>query len=91
MNSAVVVRHDTTMWNEGFESAREPLVTVVVGHAAQVTSLIDIVSAHNAKMERSLTWDRLFDVASHPSNEPALSYDDARRRLEAAIRGWEGI
>ena len=44
--------HDTTMWNEGFEYARDPIATVVVATEAEATALAAWVDQEHGLSKR---------------------------------------
>lgn len=84
--------HDTTMWNEGFEYAREPLATVVVDEASAEVLSAWVATRHALTNDRH-TWDRAFRCTVDPSDPhlPVLGEQEARAQLTAAIAGWGGL
>ena len=98
MSFDVEVWHDTTMWNEGFEHAREPYALVVVPNAqtaADVAAWVDVTYALSTR-----AWadsDKAFTARTHPSAPASdglfkvLPADEAKAYLAERIVEWRGL
>lgn len=93
----VEVWHDTTMWNEGFENAREPYTVVRVADEKTANLVSAAVDQHNRTVGTPADpgWDRKFEARSNPSNPnrnlPLMSASQAAGFIQGAISKWEGI
>lgn len=99
MSYDVEIWHDTTMWNEGFEKAREPYVIVRV-HTEQDADLVEQwVAFWNKSVEKlgSEGWGRLFTAQrhlvdpNHPGSRTPMPVQQAVGFAQGAISKWEGI
>ena len=98
MSFDVEVWHDTTMWNEGFEYAREPHALVVVPDAqtaADVAAWVDVTYALSTRAWADI--DKAFTARTHPSTPAGdglfkvLTADEAKTYLTERIAEWRGL
>lgn len=95
MNWDVVVRHDTTMWNEGFEHAREPYAVITVSSQTDADALAAWVNTTYGL--RQLPWDdidKAFTAKTHPSSDQLrepMSFTEAKSVVAARISEWLGL
>lgn len=94
----VEIWHDTTMWNEGFEHARQPFVTLVAPTeevAAAVSSWVDTSYSLQTR-----TWediDKAFTTRTHPTGprdsdaHPVVNLTHAQTVVPALLAQWRGI
>lgn len=84
--------HDTTMWNEGFERAREAVATVVVAPGVGERLRAWIKAGHSLSVP-SVRDDRAFRCRTAPADArlPLLTEESARATLQQAIDAWEGL
>ncbi|MGV8846494.1 MAG: hypothetical protein ACOH1Y_09235 [Propionicimonas sp.] len=84
--------HDTTMWNEGFEKAREPLTTAVLAGPAEAHRLELWVQTAHGLMAGAYN-DYAFQTRLHPAGPgaTAVTVVQAQAAFTAAIDGWDGI
>jgi hypothetical protein len=84
--------HDTTMWNEGFEYAREPVARVTVD-AVTADMLADWIDRTHALDLPNSDWGRSFRYERIDLGPGGATVAEpvARAVLQAAIDGWDGL
>lgn len=94
----VEVWHDTTMWNEGFEQAREPYAIVNVStdlDAVSVAAWVDTTFALStlpwADMDKAFTAKVTRILHQHPGVHAATSVADAQQFISARVAEWRGL
>lgn len=97
MSWDVEIWHDTTMWNEGFDMAREPYVTVRVPDEKGADVVVQAIAHWNKSFtgQQDPGWDRRFEARPNPSNPKrqiqTLPTVQAVGYVQGAIAMWEGI
>ncbi|AXV07583.1 hypothetical protein DVS28_a2904 [Euzebya pacifica] len=87
--SLLEVRHDTTMWNEGFELALRPVAAVLVSPDDAEAIAAEVAATHGrpaADRGRSFTTRIVPDVSGLLWNRA-----DATELVGVALRTWRGL
>lgn len=94
---SVELWHNTGMWNEGFENAREAVSTVSVSTDADRDDLVQWVVANFAEAWRNgvavRSVDQLFETHVHAAypEAPCLTLDGAKQVFQTVVDAWKGI
>lgn len=85
--------HDTTMWNEGFDNARDAIVIVAVSTDADRDDLVAWVDVNWGSGSIGRDWGRMFVTRAHAAypEATALTLDAAKQVFQTVIDAWGGI